>query len=66
MVLATGASLTKFLSALESSKIYYDPGVNIKYQGGLSKVKKRNQFRIKWKDVLNIYDKTEKLDLNES
>ncbi len=65
IVLATGANLTKFINALESSKIYYDPGVNIKYQGGVSKVKKRNQFRIKWKDVLSIYDKTENLDLNK-
>ncbi|WP_205068478.1 MvaI/BcnI family restriction endonuclease [Photorhabdus bodei] len=66
IVLATGANLNKFISALESSKIYYDPGINIKYQEGLSKVKKRNQFRIKWKDVLSIYDKAESLDLNES
>lgn len=63
VTLATGAELEKFFSALSTSTIYYDPGINIKYIEGKAVIKKRNQFRIKWKDINGIYKNIEKLDL---
>ncbi|MBA0206250.1 MvaI/BcnI family restriction endonuclease [Pectobacterium aroidearum] len=63
ITLATGAELENFFSALATSTIYYDPGINIKYFDGNSIVKKRNQFRIKWKDIRGIYKSIEELDL---
>ncbi|AIA69150.1 MvaI/BcnI family restriction endonuclease [Pectobacterium atrosepticum] len=63
ITLATGAELENFFSALATSTIYYDPGINIKYSDGKAIVKKRNQFRIKWKDINGIYKNVEELDL---
>ncbi|WOA54194.1 MvaI/BcnI family restriction endonuclease [Dickeya solani] len=56
ITLADGSDIKKFMSALSASKIYYDPGVNIKYHNGKAKPKKRNQFRMKWNDVGEVYD----------
>ncbi|MCW2482201.1 MvaI/BcnI restriction endonuclease family protein, partial [Candidatus Symbiopectobacterium sp. NZEC135] len=63
VTLATGAEFEKFFSALAASTIYYDPGINIKYTDKKATVKKRNQFRIKWKDITGIYTAVEELDL---
>ncbi|WP_033568488.1 MvaI/BcnI family restriction endonuclease [Dickeya undicola] len=61
ITLADGSDIKKFMSALSASKIYYDPGVNIKYSNEKAKPKKRNQFRMKWKDVGEVYDHIENL-----
>ncbi|AZK60938.1 MvaI/BcnI family restriction endonuclease [Pectobacterium versatile] len=65
ITLATGAELERFFSALATSTIYYDPGINIKYSDGNTTVKKRNQFRIKWKDIDGIYKNVEEVDLRD-
>ena len=62
--LCTGAGIKTYLSALSNSVIYYDPGINMKLEDGKWKSKKRNQFRIKWKDVSSIYDKTDEVILS--
>ena len=63
--LCTGADIKTYLSALADGVIYYDPGSNIKLQpNGKWKPKKRNQFRIKWKDVSSIYEATEDIVLD--
>lgn len=51
-----GASLARFLNALSDGAIYYDPGINMKWNGHRWKPKKRNQFRIAWKNVAQIYE----------
>ena len=62
--LCRGAGIRNYLLALSSSVIYYDPGINEKkLKDGSWKPKKRNQFRIKWKDIPSIYDETEELIL---
>jgi len=61
--LCMGAGIKAYLSALSDSAIYYDPGINMKLKDGIWKPKKRNQFRVKWKDVPSIYGKTEDLIL---
>lgn len=63
VTLATGAELKKFFTALATATIYYDPGINIKYSNGVPKVKKRNQFRIKWNDIKGLYTKIEEVNL---
>lgn len=54
--LCEGAELKRFLHALDSSAIYYDPGINMKLKGGKWAPKKRNQFRIAWRNVEQIYE----------
>lgn len=62
--LCTGAGIKTYLSALSDSVIYYDPGINMKLKDGKWKPKKRNQFRVKWKDVSSIYDETQDVILS--
>jgi hypothetical protein len=62
--LCNGAGIKSYLNALASSVIYYDPGINMKFENGRWKPKKRNQFRIKWKDVSSIYNETEDVILS--
>ncbi|WP_201765202.1 MvaI/BcnI family restriction endonuclease [Dickeya poaceiphila] len=65
ITLAEGNNIKKFISAFFTNKIYYDPGVNIKYTNEEWKAKKRNQFRMKWKDVGNVYDNIENINVSE-
>ncbi|NAT78102.1 hypothetical protein HKX68_04550 [Dickeya dadantii] len=65
VTLAEGNSIKKFISAFFTNKIYYDPGVNIKYSNEEWRAKKRNQFRMKWKDVGYIYDNIENINISE-
>jgi hypothetical protein len=51
-----GAELKRFLRALNESVIYHDPGINMKWNNGRWKSKKRNQFRIVWNNVSRIYE----------
>lgn len=51
-----GAELKRFLKALNESVIYHDPGINMKLNDGRWRAKKRNQFRIAWKNVSRIYE----------
>lgn len=63
ITLGQGTSLEHFLRGLHSCAIYYDPGINMKFKDGKWKPKKRNQFRVKWKDLYRLYDSLRKLDL---
>nr|WP_280634586.1 MvaI/BcnI family restriction endonuclease [Dickeya fangzhongdai] len=65
VTLAEGNNIKKFISAFFTNKIYYDPGVNIKYNNEEWRAKKRNQFRMKWKDVGDIYDNIENINISE-
>lgn len=66
--LCEGADLKRFLNALNNSTIYYDPGINMKLSKGKWTPKKRNQFRISWRNIDRIYDRTikENLDLDRN
>lgn len=65
LTLASGADIRNFLSALYNNIIYYDPGINMKLIDGRWKPKKRNQFRVAWKNVSTLYSKTENILLHE-
>lgn len=55
--LAEGATLQNFLNSIFDKAIYYDPGVNLKFINSRWKPKKRNQLRIKWKDLEKLFER---------
>lgn len=61
--LCEGADLNRFLTALHSGIVYYDPGINQKWNGTAWVAKKRNQFRASWSNVSALYIKVEEVDL---
>lgn len=65
VTLGKGTSLDKLLRALHSSTIYYDPGVNMKLINGNWRPKKRNQFRVAWRNVHTLYSNLIEVDLSE-
>lgn len=54
--LCRGAGVKPFLKALYSSAVYYDPGINMKYINDRWVPKKRNQFRVSWKKIGDLYE----------
>lgn len=63
--LCEGAGLKAFLTAMYSDVIYYDPGINMKLSNGKWVPKKRNQFRVAWKNIGQLYEKNEKVTLSK-
>ena len=61
--LAEGATLQNFLNSLFDKSIYYDPGVNLKFNGQQWKQKKRNQLRIKWRDLYALFEKVKDINI---
>lgn len=57
--LCSGAGLKPFLQALYADVVYYDPGINMKLGKSGWVAKKRNQFRVGWKNINKLYDATE-------
>ncbi len=51
VALARGTDFTRFLQAVSKGKVYLDPAV--KFEDG--KYKKRNQFRVAFKDLASLY-----------
>ncbi|MGG5285362.1 MvaI/BcnI family restriction endonuclease [Pseudomonas viridiflava] len=64
VTLCEGANLKLFLDALYSNCIYYDPGVNMKKTSDKWVSKKRNQFRVSWKKIGLLYDRSEEILLS--
>lgn len=65
ITLGKGTSLNKLLQALHSSTIYYDPGVNMKLVDDKWRPKKRNQFRVSWKNLSQLYSVVENIQLGD-
>lgn len=65
--LGEGTDFHKFLKAIETGKVYYDPGISLK-QASSSKpvLKRRSQFRMKLTDLDELYHRFEKIDLKTS
>lgn len=62
--LASKPDFMLVLHALENGIIYYDPGIKLECASGTnSRVKKRSQFRIKSKDLAQIYGLCETVDV---
>lgn len=64
VVLGKGTNLKLFLRALYLSTVYYDPGVNMKRIKGKWKPKKRNQFRISWRNIDALYVELREVNLD--
>lgn len=64
ITLGKGTGLIQLLNALCDSTIYYDPGINMKLRDGVWKPKKRNQFRVHWKNIGLLYKSIEHIDLS--
>lgn len=64
VTLAKGTNLKMFINALFSSTIYYDPGVNMKLIDGKWRPKKRNQFRVNWRNINTVYSEIKEVDLS--
>lgn len=66
VVLCEGAGLKELLRALYSNVVYHDPGINMKYSGGRWVSKKRNQFRVLWKNIDQLYGASERINISGS
>lgn len=65
VILAKGASIEQFLNALATGKVIHDPGC--KYflnKEGKWEPKKRNQFRVSFRNMAALYDECIPLDLS--
>jgi hypothetical protein len=63
--LAEGATLSNFLNSIFDKAIYYDPGVNLKFINSRWKPKKRNQIRIKWRDIEALFESIIDINISE-
>lgn len=61
--LALKTDFLKFLKAMGSGEVYYDPGLKIENISTKPKVKTRNQFRIKSKEIGSLYETIETVQL---
>jgi hypothetical protein len=64
ILLGDGTDFQLFLSEMSNGHIYYDPGIKLENASSARpSTKRRSQFRIKSESLINIYHKTEILDL---
>ncbi|MDO9148925.1 MAG: MvaI/BcnI family restriction endonuclease [Hydrogenophaga sp.] len=65
VLLGTGTSFDKFLSAMHIGEVFYDPAPKISpvMGSGGSRVKARSQFRTTKKSLPSLYDSFESIDL---
>lgn len=57
VTLGVGTDPLHLLSALESGKVYYDPGIKVESASSSKRtIKRRSQFRVRLKDLSMLYD----------
>lgn len=59
VLLAEGTDYTSLLNAIASGTVYLDPGIKLEAASTVPKVKRRNQFRVKFRDLPSLYHKSE-------
>ncbi len=64
LALGVGTDFGKFLQALAEKAVYYDPGIKVENISTQPKAKKRNQFRIRPRELPVLYDEMELVDLS--
>ncbi len=63
--LGNGTDFLRFLGALSEGHIYYDPGIKLeKMSSPKPVVKRRSQFRIKFKELGSLYKSFEEVDIS--
>ena len=55
VAIAEDSDFLLFLKALSDRKVYFDPGTNVVYTRGRTKVHARSQFRIKLENLDSLY-----------
>ena len=66
MHLGVGTDFLKFLGAIHSGAVYYDPGIKMEHAGTAKpRIKKRSQFRVNFKKIGSLYNSWERVTLNE-
>ena len=55
IILGTGTDFQLFLGQMANGNIYYDPGIKMENASTKPKIKKQSQFRIKSKNLPNLY-----------
>ena len=63
IILGTGTDFQLFLQQMANGNIYYDPGIKMENASTKPKIKKRSQFRIKLKNLSNLYKINETIDI---
>ncbi|HLY69010.1 MAG TPA: MvaI/BcnI family restriction endonuclease [Puia sp.] len=58
-ILGTGTDFQIFLKEMTKGNVYYDPGIKIESISFQPKIKRRSQFRIKSKEIRNLYRSSE-------
>lgn len=58
---AEGTNYSKLLAALASGVVYLDPGIKLENASTVPRVKRRNQFRVKFADLGYLYHSTYEL-----
>lgn len=64
LLLCEGAGLKQLLKALYQNVVYHDPGINLKFINDRWAPKKRNQFRVLWKNIDQLYEVSERIDIS--
>lgn len=55
VLLAEGTDYSRLLAAIAAGTVYLDPGIKIEAASTLPKVKRRNQFRVNFRDLPSLY-----------
>lgn len=58
--LGVGTSIDRLLRAVANGTVFYDPGIKLEVLGGREHCKRRSQFRIKSRDLGELYDTFER------
>jgi len=61
--LFAGGSFIKLLQAINNGDVYYDPAIHLDNISSTPKAKKRNQFRMKSKQLVTLYNSIENIDV---
>ena len=63
VILGTGTDFLMFLKEMANGNVYYDPGIKIENISSKPSIKKRSQFRIKSRNLSNLYKENEIIDI---
>jgi len=63
VILGTGTDFLMFLKEMANGNVYYDPGIKIENMSSKPSIKKRSQFRIKSRNLSNLYKENEIIDI---
>lgn len=63
VLLGLGTDFLRFLNAMASGAIYYDPGIKLEKASHAPTVKRRSQFRIKWQNLPSLYTVSEQVSV---